>query len=375
MADVQDSILHVWTSTQVPHNTRDDIASALGREPDTVVVHPTFLGGGFGRRLSAEAPLEAARLALATERPVHVGWNRTEEFRNGFFRQPTHHVLKGKLDSNGRILAIEHALASGDSLFSIWNPILGKVLAADFGAYRGGIIQYDIPNIQTIFYRSELPYRTGPWRGLGLLPNTFAIESFIDEMANHAGIDPLAFRLKQLPDTHRGRLFRGVLEAAAAKAGWGNPLPAGHAHGIAMAIDANTAVAEIAEVSVADGRIKVHKVTAAIDPGIIINPDGVTAQTQGGIMMGLSSTLFEEVTFKDGQVNISNFDRYPLLTMKEAPEIEVVLLESGDGPNGIGEPPIGPIAAAVGNAYFALTDERLTQLPMRIVGTSTLLSK
>ena len=366
LAHVQADKVEAWVSTQFPQGVRDDIAEVLGRDAESVVVYPTFLGGGFGRKLNVKVATEAARLSAAVGKPVHVGWNRTEDLRNGFFRPPTHHVMRGKLDGNGRLVAMEHSVASGDVLFSVFPGFVGDLIGADFGAYRGAPIQYGIPNRRTVSYRAKLPIATGPWRGLGLLANTFAIESFMDEMATRANVDPLQFRLQQLPNSERGQRFRNVLEAVAAESNWGKPLPAGHAQGIALSLDANTVVAEVAEVSEENGRIRVHNITAAMDPGMIINPDGAKAQTEGGIMMGLSSTFFEEITIKDGQVEAANFDRYPLLTMKEAPNINVVLLESSDSPNGVGEPPIGPVAAAVGNAYFALSGKRLTQLPMRI---------
>ena len=360
LVNVQPDKVEAWVSTQFPQGVRDDIAEVLGRAPETVVVTPTYLGGGFGRKLNVKSAVEAARLSAAVGRPVHVGWNRTEDLKHGFFRPPTHHVVRGKLDDNGRILAMEHSLASGDTLFSIFPGAVGDLIGADFGSYRGAPIQYGIPNRQTVSYRTKLPIKTGPWRGLGLIANTFAIESFMDEMAVRANIDPLEFRLQQLPNSERGNRFRRVLEAVAIQADWGKTMPAGHAQGIALTLDANTVVAEIAEVSEENGRIRVHNITAAIDPGLVINPDGVKAQTQGGIMMGLSSTFHEEITIKDGQVEASNFDRYPLLTMDESPNIDVVLLESSETPNGVGEPPIGPVAAAVGNAYFALSGKRMT---------------
>lgn len=188
----------------------------------------------------------------------------------------------------------------------------------------------------------------------------------MDELAHAAQTDPLAFRLQHLPDGALGERYRDVLTATADKAGWGTPLPDGRARGLACCVDARTVVAHVAEVAVENGKIRVHKVTAGIDPGLIINPDGAAAQTQGNIVMGLSSTLFEQVTIKNGIIEPANFDLYPLITMKETPDIEVVLRESGETPYGLGEPPMGPIAAAVGNAVFALTGQRLRQLPLKL---------
>ena len=201
---------------------------------------------------------------------------------------------------------------------------------------------------------------------MGLLANTFALESFIDEMAHAAGTDPLQFRLQHLPEAELGERYRRVLETVGAESGWGTGLPAGRARGVACSIDVGTIVAQVAEVSVADNQIRVHRVTAAMDPGMVINPDGAAAQTQGSIIMGLSSTFFEEATVTDSRVDATNFDRYPLLTMKETPEVNVTLLESGDEPLGVGEPPLGPVTAAVANALFSLTGQRLRRMPLRL---------
>lgn len=367
LVDVQPDKVTAWVSTQSAYVVRDELASVLNMDAEQIEVIPTYLGGGFGRKLNVEAAAEAARLSQAAGRPVHVGWTRTEDLRYGFFRPPTHHVLRGALDDNGRIAAITHEQASGDVLFTFFPGFLRTIFGADVGAYRGGLIQYDaIANRHTAVHRIELPIRTGPWRGLGLLANTFAIESFMDEMAHAASADPLQFRLDHLGDSPRSQRMKAVLQAAAERANWGGALPEGHALGIATSYDAKTAVAQVAEVSLVNGRVRVHNVTCAIDPGLVINPDGATAQTQGGIIMGLSSTLLENIQIRDGVVDAANFDKYPLLTMKEAPTIDVVLVESGDEPFGMGEPPIGPVAAAVANATFALTGQRLRSLPLSL---------
>ncbi|HEU4324693.1 MAG TPA: molybdopterin cofactor-binding domain-containing protein [Roseiflexaceae bacterium] len=364
LVDVQPDRVRVWASTQFPDMVRSTVAKELGRRVEEVEVTPTFLGGGFGRKSGLEPAVEAARLSKAAGRPVHIGWSRTEDMRYGYLRPPTHHLLKAQL-SGGRIEAIEHQQASGVVAFGFLPGAMAAVMGADFGAWRGAPIAYDAPNMRTVAWRNDLPMRTGWWRGLGLLANTFAVESFVDELAHAAGADPLQFRLDHLPDSERGRRFRAALTRAAERGGWGSAPPAGRARGIACCIDANTVVALVAEVSVEGGRVRVHQVSAAVDPGLVVNPDGARAQTEGGIMMGLSSVLLEEVTVSDGVIDPANFDRYPLLTMKEAPAISVELLDSGDTPYGMGEPPMGPIGAAVANAVFALTGTRLRSLPLK----------
>lgn len=366
LLDVRDDKVDAWVATQFPFTVRGDIAEALGREESEVNVIATYLGGGFGRKLNVEVAVEAARLSAAVGRPVHVGWNRTEDIRYGYFRPPTHSILRGEVDGNGRIQAIQHEQASGDVAFAFLPGFLSVMFGADFGATRGARLRYGAPSLLTTAYRIDMPIRTGWWRGLGLLANIFAVESFIDEMAVAAGIDPLQFRLNNLPAGETGDRFRTALETVAEMSGWPNASQNGRALGLAIADDVGTVVAQVAEVSVEGDRIRVHKVWSSVDPGLVINPDGAKAQTEGAIIMGLSSVFFEEIVVRDGMVTAANFNLYPLITMKDAPDIEVALINSGEEPFGMGEPPIGPIAAAVGNAVFRLTGQRLRTLPLKI---------
>ena len=268
--------------------------------------------------------------------------------------------------SNGRIEGVEHAQASGEVSFPFVPGFLKTVLGADFGAWRGAFINYGIPNRQTVAYLASLPVRTGWWRGLGLMANTFAVESFIDELAAAAGEDPLVFRLAHLPRTEIGARMRQALEVAAERSNWNSPLPVGKGRGVALSIDVETIAVEVAEVSLMQGEIKVDQITAVIDPGLVVNPDGAVAQTEGAITMGLSSTLVEEVVIMESVLQANNFNGYPLLTNAGAPDIEVVLLESGEQPYGMGEPPIGPVAAAVANAVYDLTGDRIRSLPLKL---------
>jgi len=368
LANVTPEKVTIWASVQAQNSTQSDVAQALGVDAEIVEVIPTYLGGGFGRKSFSEPGREAAILSQAVGAPVHVGWDRTEDLRHGFFRPPVRNRLAAVLDADGKISAIEHRQASGDVLFAFFPAVAASVLGVDFGAWRGGTIHYSaIPNRETLAWRAKLPVRTSSWRGLGLLPNAFAVETFIDELAHTAGQDPLAFRLAHLDESDGDRRMAGVLKAAAERAGWGTPLPAGRARGIACCTDTDTKVAQVAEVSVEDGRIRVHKITAAMDCGLVINPDGAAAQVQGNVMWGVGSALLESVTIQDGAVVAGNFDGYPLLTMKEAPDVEVVLMAaSDDRPRGVGEPAIGPTAPAIGNAVFALTGQRLRSLPFKL---------
>jgi isoquinoline 1-oxidoreductase beta subunit len=371
LADVGAGGGRVWTSTQFEMSVRREVAKALDVEPELIEVVPTHLGGGFGRKVELEpvpsVAVEAARLSRAVGAPVHVGWDRAEEMRCGFFRPLTRHRLSATLDGKGHIVAIALQQASGDALFGALPGVMTRIMGFDFGAARGSRIPYAIPNREVTVWRHPLPLPTGPWRGVGLLPNIFPIESFIDELAHAAGADPLTFRLEHVPDDALGQRMRRALEAAADRAGWGSALPEGRARGVACCTDGGTVVAEVAEISLNQdtGRIRVHRVVAAVDCGRTINPDGATAQIEGAVVMGTSAALLEEITVRDGRVEAGNFDRYPLLRLRDAPDVETILLEAPDGrPRGLGEPPIGPIAPAIGNALFALTGARVRQLPM-----------
>jgi isoquinoline 1-oxidoreductase beta subunit len=365
VADVRPDGVDVWASTQAAGGVRGAVADAIRRKADEVVVHPVYLGGGFGRKIDERAAVEAARLSQSAGRPVQVAMNRPEDFRSSFVRPPTNNRLRASLDANGKLLALDHQAASGEVAFPFLPGFLGTVLGADFGSYRGSIMFYAVPNKQATAWLIRLPVATGWWRGLGLMANVFAIESFIDEVAAAANIDPLEFRLRHLPDNETGQRMRNALQTAADQANWGGSLPAGHAHGLAMSYDVGTIMVEIVEASVENNQVRVHKVTAAADPGLAINPDGVKAQTEGAITMGLSATLLEEVLIKDGAFQASNFNQYPLLRNADAPDIDVVVINSRNTPSGMGEPPIGPIAAAAANAVYAATGQRLRRLPLK----------
>ena len=370
VADVGAGAARIYTSTQAAVSVRGDVAEALGLKPESVVVSQPYLGAGLGHKVETKAAVEAARLSQAAGRPVHLVWSRAEDFRNSFVRPPTHHILRASLTADGRIEALMHEQASGKVALPFLPAIAGAVLGHDFGAWRGARIGYNIPNRETIAWVADLPFLTGWWRGLGLLPNTFAVECFMDEVAAAAGVDPIELRLRHLPEGNIGERLRAVLLATADRAGWNLPAPAGRARGVACCVDYGTVVANVAEVSVEGGQIRVQKVTVAVDPGVIINPDGVAAQVEGNVIMGLSSALLEEVVVADGVLSPANFGAYRILPMSAAPAIEVVLLQGDDRPHGIGEPPIGPVAPAIANAVYALTGKRLRRLLLRLEATA-----
>lgn len=371
VAYFKDNALTIIMSTQVPKLTQEEVAKALGLKNEAVEIRPMYLGGGFGRRLHTPHAIKVAQLSKAVGKPVHVFFERKEEFQNGYVRPQTNHLLKAVLDEKGTIQAFEHNTSSGDVAFPIVPDLqvpsyASTVLGADFGAWRGGRIFYDFDHKKTISWRTKMPVYSSWWRGLGLLANTFALESFMDELAQKANQDPLDFRLKHLNDSSEAsKRMKNVLKAVTDKAGWHSFNKPNRALGLACSTDVGTPVAQVAEVSVEEGQIVVHKITCAVDAGLIINPDGARAQCEGGIMMALSSTLMEGIYLdENGAFSPDMYGSYPILTMKDAPEIEVVLVENGETPKGLGEPPMGPTAAAVANALRKLSGKRVRELPL-----------
>jgi len=370
IAFVTDDKATIMMSTQVVSLTREEIADRLGFEVTQVNIVPTFLGGGFGRRLHTPNAIQAAVLSKAVGKPVKCFFTRKEEFQNDTFRPPTHHIMKAKLLPNGLIEALEHNVSSGDVAFGspIVPGIAEPLLGADLGAWRGGMIQYGgIPNYRAISWRVKLPFATSWWRSLGLLANTFAIESFMDELAIRAGRNPAEFRLAQIQKDERGDRLKSVIEAVVETAGYTDKVIDGKAMGLAVSTDANTPCAQVVEVSIIKDEIKVHKVTCAMDPGLVVNPDQVRAQCEGAIIMGMSAALFEKMEVEDGALTPTIYGPYEMALMKHAPkEIEVVLLQGADTPGAVGEPPLGPIGAAIANAVFRLTNQRLREMPLKL---------
>ncbi|HKK77351.1 MAG TPA: molybdopterin cofactor-binding domain-containing protein [Saprospiraceae bacterium] len=367
VASVEGNQATLMISTQVVKITREEVAKRLGFKPEQVNIIPTYLGGGFGRRLHTPNAVQAAVLSKAVGKPVKCFFNRKEEFQNDTFRPPTHHIMKAKLTEAGKIKAIEHNLSSGDVMFGspMFPAVAQSLLGADVGAWRGGMIQYGaIPNYKAVSWRVKLPFATSWWRSLGLLANTFAIETFIDELALKAGKDPVQFRLEHIQDDERGFRLKEVIKAASEKAGYKDEVVNGRAMGFACSTDANTPCAQVVEVSMENDRIKVHKVTCVIDPGMAVNPDQVRAQCEGAIIMGLSAAMYEKMEVVDGKLAPTIYGPYQMALMRDTPkDIDVVILENAEDPGPVGEPPLGPIGAAIANAAFRLTGERLRKMP------------
>jgi len=250
----------------------------------------------------------------------------------------------------------------------IMPDILHGVLGVDVGAIRGGSIQYrNIPNFRAVQWHNKLPFATSWWRSLGLLANTFAIESFVDEMAIKAGKNAADFRLAQINESEEGKRIKKVIETVTEKAGYHESVQDNRAMGLAASIDGNAPCAHVAEVSVDNRSIKVHKVTCVLDCGVAVNPDQVRAQCEGSIIMGMSAAMHEKMTLKDGQLYPTIYGPYDMALMRHAPrEIDVHLISGVEIPLPVGEPPLGPIAAAIANAVRRITGERITELPLKL---------
>ena len=298
---------------------------------------------------------------------MRVAWDRSEEFSEGFVRPPSVTRLAAALDPQGNIAAWQQDLATGFVLFAFFPWFLRLLFGSDSGASRGAVGSYGFPNHRVTATVTELPVKTGPWRGLGGGPNTFAVEQFMDELAIEAGADPLEYRLRHLGTDESGVRMRRVLETVAEAAGWGSPIVVNHGRGIACGMDAGTCVAEVAEVEVdrVTGTVRVKRVFAAVDCGLAINPNTIKAQTEGAIMMGLSAALKEEMVLKDGRWGATMFGEYSIFTIEDAPEIDVTIISNPDAaPGGMGEPPLFPAAAAVGNAIANAIGARVRIMPM-----------
>ncbi|MDT0620767.1 xanthine dehydrogenase family protein molybdopterin-binding subunit [Croceitalea vernalis] len=370
LAFVEDSKATLKISTQVVALTRKEVAKRLDINEDDVNVIPTFLGGGFGRRLHTPHAVQAAVMSKAVGKPVKYFFSRKEEFQHDLFRPPTHHQLKAKLDNSGNIEYLQHDFSSGDvAIDSAMLPgFISTVVGTDVGAIRGGFCHYgSIPNLRTVSWHVDLPFATSWWRSLGLLANTFAWESFMDELAIKAGKNPIDFRLAHIQDDDKGKRLKAVIIAAAKKANYQDKVFNGRAMGFAASTDAGTPCAQVAEVSIENDEIKVHKVTCAMDPGIAVNPDQVRAQCEGAIIMGMSASLFEKMEVINGELTPTIYGPYQMAQLKHAPkEIDVVLLQGIERPGAVGEPPLGPIGAAIANAVFRLTNKRCANLPLSL---------
>jgi isoquinoline 1-oxidoreductase subunit beta len=354
----------VWAPTQSPGWAREAAARAAGLPEAAIEIHTTFLGGGFGRRLESDFVTEAVEVSRAAGAPVKVVWSREEDIQHDFYRPAAYNRLEAGLDGAGQPVAWTHTLVSPSTRGASADLDGPDIVVVDGAATH----PYPIPNVSVTWVREELGVPVGPWRGIGGTVTTFAIESFIDELAAAAGRDPYEYRRTLLAEKPR---HRAVLDLAAERAGWGTPLPPGKGRGIALAeyfaIPGSTSsfVAQVAEVTAeGNGAIHVDRVICAIDCGIVVNPDTVQAQMEGGVIFGLSAALTGVITLKDGRVEQSNFHDYRILRLYETPAVEVHIVPSQEPPGGVAEIGVQPVAPAVANAMFAATGRRIRRLPI-----------
>lgn len=366
----------IWNGEQLHTPDQTKVAALLGLQPEQVQLHMLYAGGSFGRRASSQADyvVEAVSIAKASANgskgaPVKLVWTRNDDTRAGFFRPLFHHRLSAGLDAQGKPVAWHHRLV-GQSILA-GSPFAAMMIkdGIDPTSVEGAAnLPYAIPNLQVELHTPEdIGVPVLWWRSVGSTHTAYSTEAFLDELAQAAGQDPVAYRLSLLGEAHPRHT--GVLKLAAEKAGWGTPLPPGatairRGRGVAVHESFNSVVAQVAEVSVAaDGSLTVDRVVCAVDCGIAINPDNVRSQVEGGVAFALSAALSGAITLKDGVVEQSSYQDYPILRIDQMPKVEVHIVPSGAPPTGIGEPGVPPLAPAVANAIAAATGKRLRSLP------------
>ncbi|MBF5039821.1 xanthine dehydrogenase family protein molybdopterin-binding subunit [Methylophilus sp. 13] len=363
---ISDQGCEIWTGTQMQTTDQASAAKILGLKPEQVKIHTLFLGGGFGRRANPRADFvsEAVEVAKAAGMPVKTVWSREDDIKGGFYRPMFVHKASIALDKQGKPLVWQQTLV-GQSIIK-GTPFEGVMIKDGIDAtsvegvadspYVKGTPHHEV---QLHSVQSEVPVLW--WRSVGHSHSAFVMESLIDELAHASKQDPLAYRRQLLKDHPR---HLAALNLAADKAGWGKPLPTGVFRGIAVHESFGSYVAQVAEVSVKDGEAKVHRVVMAIDCGLAVNPDGVKAQMESCVAFALGAALSSEVSFKDGQVEQSNFHNYQVLRMKDMPKVDVHIVPSTEKMGGVGEPGVPPLAPAVTNAIFAATGKRIRRLPI-----------
>lgn len=352
----------IWIGSQAVARVQSFVAEAIGLAPEKVIIHNHLIGGGFGRRLEADGAVRAAQIAQHVDGPVKVVWTREEDIQHDMYRPYWFDRISGGLDKDGNPVAWHNRYA-GSSVIARWLPPAFKD-GLDPDSTEGAInLVYDFPNFHVEFVRVEPPgVPTAFWRSVGPSHNVFVTESFIDEMAAAAKQDPVAFRRALLDKNPRAK---AVLDLAAEKAGWGQPLPKGRGRGVSLQFVFESYQAHVAEVEVSkDGTVRVRRVVSAADVGTAVNPDTVQAQIQSGIIFGATAALYGEITLKNGRVEQSNFDTYQMIRINEAPAIEVHIVKSSEPPGGMGETGTSAIVPAIANAIFAATGKRLRKMPV-----------
>jgi isoquinoline 1-oxidoreductase beta subunit len=356
-ADVKAGGCDLYVGTQVQQVAQATAAAAAGLAPAQVRVFTTLIGGGFGRRLDIDFIPAAVEASKAVGAPVKVIWTREDDMTHDTYRPPAYEEVSGGLDAAGKLVAWTLHITSPSITARMFPPVKG----VDDSVIEAAVNNlYDVPNLSVSYSRQEIGVDVGYMRSVSHSPNCFVIESFMDELAAAAGKNPYDFRLQQLAKKPRSS---HVLQLAAERAGWGKP-PAGRYQGIALMEGYSTHLAQVAEISIDRGELKVHKITCVVDCGQMVNPRIVESQMESGIVFGLSAALWGEVTIEAGRVRQTNFNNYRLLRNNELPELDVHLVESNEEPGGIGEAAVPLVAPALCNAIFAATGKRLRSLPI-----------
>ncbi|MFL6428542.1 MAG: molybdopterin cofactor-binding domain-containing protein [Acidobacteriaceae bacterium] len=366
----------IWSPTQDGGGTQESAAKFLGIDKRNVTVHVTFIGGGFGRRFGSPFDHQALQIARRIQRPVQLVWTREDDFTHDRYRPACMHRLRGGIDQQGNLVSWTDRMVD--------TSIIGQRDPRQAQSYELGVA-LDQPYPAQYFRMSYVPVESGvtrgAWRGVEIQFNLLAVECFIDELAHLAEQDPYLFRrrLLQYAATHpiapRSNFddkladpahMIHMLDLVTEKAGWGKPLGSNRGRGISCFFSKTTYLAQVAEVTVKDNNLHVDRVVTVVDPGRVINMNGIRAQIEGAILMGLSATLKERITVKNGMIQQQNFNSYDLLRMPDAPQLETYLVEGGRPPGGIGEPPLALIGPSVGNAIFAAIGKRLRKLPFQL---------
>jgi isoquinoline 1-oxidoreductase subunit beta len=359
-ADVAADRCDVWVPTQGQTASHQAAVAASGLPGGAVHIHTTFLGGGFGRRGEADFVTDAVETSKAVGKPVKVVWTREDDMQHDFYRPVTYVRMWGAVDASGKPVAFMQRLVQQSLMKRIGGLPPNGV---DFISVDGSAsLPYDIPNVRIEYTETDPGIPFGFWRSVGASVNGFVVEAFVDELAAAAGEDPFEFRRSRLSKHPR---HKAVLELVAEKSGWGKPLPQGHARGIALMEAFGSIVGQVAEVSVTNGSVRVHKIWCAVDCGWVIHPDTIKAQMEGGTVYGLTAALKGEITIQNGRVVQRHFNDYQMLRHNDTPEVETHIVASAEAPGGIGEPSTALAAGALVNAVAAATGKRIYRLPIR----------
>ncbi len=352
----------IWVGTQVPTRAVDIAVKVTGLSADKITIHNHLLGGGFGRRLETDFIEQALKVGKQAGTPVKVMWTREEDIQHDMYRPYYYDVISAGLDANSKPIAWQHRIV-GSSVIARFAPPAFKNGVDPDAVEVASDLPYDLPNQLVDYVRQEpMNIPTAFWRGVGPTRSTFVVESFIDELAAQAKADPVSYRHALLNKTPRAQ---HVLEVASQSAGWGNTLPKGQGRGVSVMHAFGSFFSMVVDISVNDGgEVTVNRVVCAVDCGMVVNPNTIEAQIQGGVIFAITAALYSEITIRDGRVEQTNFTDYRMLRIDQTPPIEVRIVKSGEAPGGIGEPGTAALAPALTNAIFAATGKRLRQLPV-----------